>query len=210
MIDRRMAVYGYPLEIQALYFGMLLTALELLQCTGSEEAVLHNLKLRIEVLRSYVRKHYWVDRKRLNEIHRFKGEEFGIEVSNVLNVYPESIPDWMDGWLDGRSGYLVGNQGPGRVDFRFFAQGNLLAILFGLATESEAHGIAGEDRLSRRRRQGMDAPYRIGSEEHALVLPQRWTLAGPDLALCGCSPAHGQGGPGREGFPAAGQTYRGG
>jgi glycogen debranching enzyme len=141
MIDRRMAVYGYPLEIQALYFGMLLTALELLQCTGSEKAVLHNLELRIEVLRSYVRKHYWVDRKRLNEIHRFKGEEFGIEVSNVLNVYPESIPDWMDGWLDGRSGYLVGNQGPGRVDFRFFAQGNLLAILFRLATESESLGI---------------------------------------------------------------------
>ncbi|MEA3274684.1 MAG: glycoside hydrolase 100 family protein [Pseudomonadota bacterium] len=134
-------VYGHPLEIQALYYGMLLTARELLQCIDSELAVLHNLDVRIEALRNYVRKHYWVDRRHLNEIHRFKGEELGIEVDNVLNVYPESIPDWMDGWLDGRSGYLVGNQGPGQVDFRFFAQGNLLAILFGMASDEEAQGI---------------------------------------------------------------------
>jgi hypothetical protein len=39
------------------------------------------------------------------------------------------------------SGYLVGNQGPGRVDFRFFSQGNLLAILFDLATPAESRAI---------------------------------------------------------------------
>jgi hypothetical protein len=50
------------------------------------------------------------------------------DVANVLNVYPESIPDWMDGWLDAQAGYLAGNQGPGRVDFRFFSQGNLFAF----------------------------------------------------------------------------------
>jgi hypothetical protein len=82
-----------------------------------------------------------VDRERLNEIHRFRGEEFGIDASNALNVYPESIPEWMDGWLDLHSGYLVGNQGPGRVDFRFFTQGNLLAILFDLATPEECRAI---------------------------------------------------------------------
>ena len=141
MIDRRMGVYGYPLEIQALFYGMLLSARQLLSCSSSESAMLGNLDIRIRSLRSYVRRHYWVDRERLNQIHRFQAEEFGVDATNVLNVYPESIPDWMDGWLDMHSGYLVGNQGPGRVDFRFFAQGNLLAILFDLATPEESQLI---------------------------------------------------------------------
>lgn len=141
MIDRRMGVYGYPLEIQALYYGMLQTAKELLARTDGSKDMIGNLQVLIQALRSYVRNHYWIDRDRLNQIHRYQSEEFGLDVANVLNVYPESIPDWMDGWLDNRSGYLVGNQGPGRVDFRFFTQGNLLAILFGLATQEEAQGI---------------------------------------------------------------------
>ncbi|TNF99196.1 MAG: alkaline invertase [Gammaproteobacteria bacterium] len=141
MIDRRIGVYGHPLEIQALFYGMLVSAKQLLTCSGSEASILENLDIRINSLRKYVRKHYWVDRERLNEIHRFKSEEFGIDASNVLNIYPESIPEWMDGWLDMHSGYLVGNQGPGRVDFRFFTQGNLLAILFDLATPDESQAI---------------------------------------------------------------------
>ena len=141
MIDRRMGVYGNPLEIQALFYGMLLSARQLLSCSSAERAMLSNLDIRIRSLRSYVRRHYWIDRERLNEIHRFQAEEFGIDATNVLNVYPESIPDWMDGWLDMHSGYLVGNQGPGRVDFRFFAEGNLLAILFDLATPQESRDI---------------------------------------------------------------------
>ncbi len=87
MIDRRMGVYGYPLEIQALFYGMLLSARQLLSCTGTETAMLTNLDIRIRSLRSYVRKHYWVDRERLNQIHRFQSEEFGINATNVLNVY---------------------------------------------------------------------------------------------------------------------------
>ena len=48
----------------------------------------------------------------------------------------------MDGRrLDSRTGYRVGNQGPGKVDFRFFAQGNLLSVLFNLAPGKEAEGI---------------------------------------------------------------------
>jgi len=141
MIDRRMGVYGYPLEIQALYYGMLHTARELLSGTNGSDSLIANLDVLIQALRTYVRNHYWVDRDRLNQIHRYEAEEFGLDVANELNVYPESIPDWMDGWLDTRSGYLVGNQGPGRVDFRFFTQGNLLAILFGLATQEESQGI---------------------------------------------------------------------
>ena len=141
MIDRRMGVYGHPLEIQALLYGTLLTAQELLLETQRTAPVLEMIGIRLQSLRSYVRLYYWMDSDRLNEIHRYKAEEFGLDVANMLNVYPESIPDWMDGWLRRKSGYLVGNVGPGRVDFRFFALGNLLAVLFGLATEEESQRI---------------------------------------------------------------------
>ncbi len=141
MIDRRMGVHGYPLEIQALFYGTLMSARELITGVLGQGNPLGDLDMRIRALRDHVRMRYWVDRDRLNEIHRFRSEEFGLEATNVLNVYPESIPDWMDGWLDSHCGYLVGNQGPGKVDFRFFAQGNLLSILFGLATGEESGKI---------------------------------------------------------------------
>ncbi|WP_455222683.1 glycoside hydrolase 100 family protein [Kaarinaea lacus] len=141
MIDRRMAVYGYPLEIQALYYGFLLSARELLSHNDANTQILENLDVLSEALRDHLRVYYWLDRQRLNEMHRYYAEEFGLYVVNVLNVYPESIPDWMDGWLDSRCGYLVGNVGPGRIDFRYFAFGNLLSILFGLTTPAGSQGI---------------------------------------------------------------------
>jgi len=141
MIDRRMGVYGHPLEIQALYYGMLRTAEELLDGGSESDRLREVIAIRSMALRSYVRIYYWMGRDRLNEIHRYHSEEFGLDARNVLNVYPESIPEWIDGWLKPGSGYLVGNVGPSRIDFRFFALGNLLAILFGLATDDEAQAI---------------------------------------------------------------------
>ncbi len=141
MIDRRMGVYGHPLEIQALFYGLLRTASEVLH-NHDENRELHRVvAIRTRALLSYVRIYYWMGRDRLNDIHRFHSEEFGLDVQNVLNVYPESIPDWTDGWLKPGSGYLVGNVGPSRIDFRFFAFGNLLSILFGLADDGEAQAI---------------------------------------------------------------------
>jgi len=141
MIDRRMGVYGHPLEIQALFYGMLSTAQELLLPTPENEHLLSNCKKRMQTLRSYVRIYYWLDSKRLNEIHRFRSEEFGEDVANLLNIYPETIPDWMDGWLPAESGYLIGNLGVGRMDFRVFAFGNMLSIMFGLVTDEQAEQI---------------------------------------------------------------------
>jgi glycogen debranching enzyme len=141
MIDRRMAVYGYPLEIQALYYGMLLAARELLVDTESNKRTIDDLTAISSALVEHLQHYYWIDRKRFNQMHRFEAEQFGRDVVNVLNVYPESIPDWMDGWLDARSGYMVGNVGPGRIDFRFFAQGNLLSILFGITTAEQAQRV---------------------------------------------------------------------
>ncbi len=141
MIDRRMAVYGYPLEIQALYYGMLLAARELLVDTESNKKIIGDLTAISNALVEHLQHYYWIDRKRFNQMHRFESEQFGRDVVNVLNVYPESIPGWMDGWLDARSGYMVGNVGPGRIDFRFFAQGNLLSILFGITTGEQAQRV---------------------------------------------------------------------
>ena len=141
MIDRRMGVHGHPLEIQALFYRAMLAAQELLLPSEENAGLLDMVGKRLQTLRSYVRIYYWLDIERLNEIHRFKAEEFGHEAVNVLNIYPESIPDWLDGWLSVGTGYLAGNLGPGRMDFRYFALGNLLSIIFGLATEEQAQGI---------------------------------------------------------------------
>ncbi|HHS84257.1 MAG TPA: alkaline invertase [Gammaproteobacteria bacterium] len=141
MIDRRMGVHGHPLEIQALFYGMLFITQELLLPGEENDRLLGMCKKRLQTLRSYVRIYYWLDTERLNEIHRYQSEEFGHDITNVLNIYPESIPDWIDGWLPKQAGYLLGNLGPGRIDFRFFSFGNLLSVLFGLATPSQSDQI---------------------------------------------------------------------
>jgi hypothetical protein len=142
MIDRRMGIYGHPLEIQALFYGILKIIHELLEHDGSDNSLLiDTIETREQALKSYVRIFYWLDITRLNDIHRFATEEFGPDSRNVLNVYPESIPDWVTDWLPNDCGYLVGNVGVGRIDFRYFSLGNLLSIIFGLSTSEQAEKI---------------------------------------------------------------------
>jgi glycogen debranching enzyme len=141
MIDRRMGVYGHPLEIQALFYGMLHTAAEMCEESRDSERLLRGAVRRRESLRDYVRSYYWLDVDRLNEVHRYRTEEFGDGGVNMLNINPESLPQWIEHWLPESGGYLVGNLGPERMDVRFFALGNLLAILFDLATDRQAQGI---------------------------------------------------------------------
>ncbi len=141
MIDRRMGVYGHPLEIQALFFGMLVTAIEHLRVTDHTAHVVKMAIKRANMLRTYMRIFYWLDLKQLNTIHRYRTEEFGSGSVNMLNIYPESIPEWVVDWLPARAGFLVGNLGPGRMDFRYFALGNLLSILFGITTREESARI---------------------------------------------------------------------
>jgi glycogen debranching enzyme len=142
MIDRRMGVYGHPLEIQALFFGALNAARFLLDKDNEHHRYLSDaLDKRLQALVEYVRHYYWVDFARLNEIHRYETEIFGHESENILNIYPDSVPTWVLEWLPEDAGYLVGNLGPGRMDFRFFSFGNLLAIIFGLATPEQSDRI---------------------------------------------------------------------
>ena len=138
MIDRRMGVYGYPLEIQVLLYAALRSLRELLLPASP---YLSAVEIRLNHLSYHVRAYYWIDLKRLNEIYRYKSDEFGAAVANQFNIYPNSIPEWSIEWLNETSGYLAGNLGPGQIDFRFFGLGNLMAVMASLATEDQAQAI---------------------------------------------------------------------
>jgi hypothetical protein len=137
-IDRRMGVYGYPLEIQALFYAALRSARELLRSTST---YLPAVEARLSHLSYHIQTYYWIDLQRVNEIYRYKSEEFGDMVTNQFNIYPDSIPTWSIDWLTDMGGYLAGNLGPGQIDFRFFSLGNLMAIIGSLATDSQAQAI---------------------------------------------------------------------
>lgn len=142
MIDRRMGVYGRPLEIQALFFAALRTAGELLlPDEQGNNKYIGAVNDRLNHLTYHIREYYWLDFKHLNDIYRYKGEEFGEHAVNKFNVYANSIPSWLTEWLPKTGGYLAGNLGSGWIDFRFFAAGNLLAILTSLTTEQQTRKI---------------------------------------------------------------------
>ncbi len=141
MIDRRMGVHGHPLEVQALFYEMLRCMSLLLVPNDDNKHALALASKRADVLREYVRTYYWLDLERLNEIHRYKTEEFGHDITNLLNIFPESIPAWVADWFPDQGGYLAGNIGPGRVDFRFFSLGNLFAVLLNVASPEQSKQI---------------------------------------------------------------------
>ncbi|QLE52546.1 alkaline invertase [Nostoc sp. C057] len=141
MIDRRMGVYEHPLEIQVLFYASLRAASELLLPDGDGDSYLSKVNRRLGSLKYHIRNYYWLDLKRLGEIYRYKDNEFGKEIVNKFNINSESIPGWLTEWLPETGGYLAGNLGPGRIDFRFFALGNLMAILTSLASEKESQSI---------------------------------------------------------------------
>jgi glycogen debranching enzyme len=138
MIDRRMGVHGYPFDIQSLWFASLSAARELL---AEGDPIVEAITERLGHLSYHLRRYYWLDFQRLNDIYRYQVEEYGAEVVNTFNIYPESIPDWIMPWFPSAGGYFAGNVGPGRMDFRYFAQGNLLAVLTSLADDAQATAI---------------------------------------------------------------------
>jgi glycogen debranching enzyme len=141
MVDRRMGVYGHPLEVQVLFFAALRRALHYIQRSDENRPLIERAERRLQRLRDYLRRYYWLDLPRLSELHRSPTEQFGERADNELNIQPESIPPWVGEWLAEGCGYLVGNLGPGRIDPRFFTQGNLLAVVFGLVSDAQAQQI---------------------------------------------------------------------
>jgi Alkaline and neutral invertase len=141
MIDRRMGIYGHPLEIQVLFFTALRAARELLICNGNQDIVAA-IDNRMPLLCAHIRQHYWIDINRLNAIYRFKGEEYGKTAVNLFNIYADSLPYYeLDKWLPKKGGYLAGNVGPSQLDPRFFSLGNLMAVISDLASEEQSQAI---------------------------------------------------------------------
>jgi glycogen debranching enzyme len=141
MIDRRMGVYGYPLDIQALFFAALRSAQELLVPDEKNAAYIEAVNQRLSHLAYHIRQYYWLDLPQLRNIYCYRAEEFGATAVNQFNIYADAIPDWLESWVADEGGYFVGDVGPGRMDFRWFAQGNLISILASLANDLQSHAI---------------------------------------------------------------------
>ncbi|KAJ6793732.1 alkaline/neutral invertase isoform X1 [Iris pallida] len=141
MIDRRMGIHGHPLEIQALFHSALLCAREMLALEDGSADLVRALNNRLIALSFHIREYYWVDMKKLNEIYRYKTEEYSYDAVNKFNIYPDQIPPWLVEWMPNKGGYLIGNLQPAHMDFRFFSLGNLWSIVNSLATTQQSHAI---------------------------------------------------------------------
>jgi glycogen debranching enzyme len=142
MIDRRMGLYGYPLDIQSLFYAGLWAARELLYPNKDNQSLIKEVHSRLTSLINHVRENYWLDTQRLNVIYRYKVEEYGEHALNEFNIYSDSIPFYrLTEWLPLGGGYLAGNLGPSHLDSRFFAVGNLMAIVSSLTTPQQSQAI---------------------------------------------------------------------
>ena len=122
-------IYGYPTEIQALFFMAMRCALSLLIQDSDPDFVNHITK-RIQAFIYHIHSFY-----------HYKTEEYSQTALKKFNVIPESIPDWIFDFMPSRGGYFIGNVSPARMDFRWFCLGNFIAILSSLATGEQAEAI---------------------------------------------------------------------
>ncbi|KAJ0092988.1 hypothetical protein Patl1_24817 [Pistacia atlantica] len=141
MIDRRMGIHGHPLEIQALFYAALRCSREMLIVNDGTKNLVAAINNRLSALSFHVREYYWADMKKINEIYRYKTEEYSADAVNKFNIYPDQIPSWLVDWIPNEGGYLIGNLEPGHMDFRFFTLGNLWAIVSSLGTPKQNEGI---------------------------------------------------------------------
>lgn len=134
MIDRRMGIHGHPLEIQALFYSALRCSREMLAVNDGSKNLVRAINNRLSALSFHIREYYWVDMKKINEIYRYKTEEYSMDATNKFNIYPEQIPSWLMDWIPEEGGYMMGNLQPAHMDFRFFTLGNLWSIVSSLGT----------------------------------------------------------------------------
>lgn len=141
MVDRRMGIYGYPIEIQALFYMALRCARLMLKSEGSGKELIERIDKRLQALSYHIRSYFWLDFEQLNNVYRYKTEEYSHTAVNKFNVIPDSIPDWVFDFMPCKGGYFIGNVSPARMDFRWFCMGNCVAILSSLATPEQETGI---------------------------------------------------------------------
>ncbi|XP_031266497.1 alkaline/neutral invertase A, mitochondrial-like [Pistacia vera] len=141
MIDRRMGIHGHPLEIQALFYTALRCSREMLSVSEGSKNLVRAINNRLSALSFHIREYYWVDMKKINEIYRYKTEEYSMDATNKFNIYPDQIPAWLMDWIPEEGGYLIGNLQPAHMDFRFFTLGNLWSIISSLGTPKQNEAI---------------------------------------------------------------------
>lgn len=141
MIDRRMGIHGHPLEIQSLFYSALLCAREMLAPEDGSADLMRALNNRLVALSFHIREYYWIDMRKLNEIYRYKTEEYSYDAVNKFNIYPDQISPWLVEWMPNKGGYLIGNLQPAHMDFRFFSLGNLWSVVSSLVTDDQSHAI---------------------------------------------------------------------
>uniref|UniRef100_A0A1J3HT09 Alkaline/neutral invertase n=1 Tax=Noccaea caerulescens TaxID=107243 RepID=A0A1J3HT09_NOCCA len=141
MIDRRMGIHGHPLEIQALFYSALRCSREMLIVNDVTKNLVAAVNNRLSALSFHIREYYWVDIKKINEIYRYKTEEYSADATNKFNIYPEQIPTWLVDWIPNKGGYFIGNLQPAHMDFRFFTLGNLWAVISSLGNQEQNEGV---------------------------------------------------------------------
>ncbi|CAH9120436.1 unnamed protein product [Cuscuta epithymum] len=141
MVDRRMGIHGHPLEIQALFYSALRCTREMLIVNDSTKRMVADINNRLSALLFHIREYYWLDKKKINEIYRYKTEEYSTDAINKFNIYPNQIPSWILNWIPETGGYLVGNLQPAHMDFRFFTLGNLWAVISSLGAPEQNESI---------------------------------------------------------------------
>ncbi|XP_010276558.1 PREDICTED: alkaline/neutral invertase A, mitochondrial-like [Nelumbo nucifera] len=141
MVDRRLGIHGHPLEIQALFYSALRFSREMLIVNDESKNLVTAINNRLRALSFHIREYYWVDRKKINEIYRYKTEEYSTNAINKFNIYPDQVPSWLVDWIPENGGYLIGNLQPAHMDFRLFTLGNLWSIISSLATPKQNEGI---------------------------------------------------------------------
>ncbi|KAK9164455.1 hypothetical protein Syun_005357 [Stephania yunnanensis] len=107
MVDRRMGVYGYPVEIQALFFMALRCALVLLKHDDEGKEFVERIVKRLHALSYHMRSYFWIDLKQLNDIYRFKTEEYSHTAVNKFNVIPDSLPEWVFDFMPSESAAIM-------------------------------------------------------------------------------------------------------
>eukprot|EP00250_Pteridium_aquilinum_P018055 c23920_g3_i1 orf=1-1179(-) len=85
MIDRRMGIYGYPIEIQALFHMALRCAKLMLKPTGDSKELLERIDKRLQALNYHIRSYFWLDFQQLNNVYRYKTEEYSHTAVNKFN-----------------------------------------------------------------------------------------------------------------------------
>ena len=141
MIDHRMGVYGYPIEIQTLFYMALRCARKLLKPKAGGKEFIERMDKRLHALSYHMRNYFWLDFQQLNDIYRYKTEEYSHTAVNKFNVIPDPLPDWVFDFMPMKGGYFIGNVSPARMDFRWFCLGNCVVILSCLATPEQSMAI---------------------------------------------------------------------